>query len=149
MTKQSTIAGPACSAAAWPVITKMPPPITAPMPSAVRPHGPSVRLSDGPSIASASEKSVFLTRSRCSMRIPRCASSRPKGTKPADRSAGFVVRLALRAAQLAAPVAVEEIDEQARDDPAGHPEPVVLERDREQREAADRAEHADDGRGRY
>src|SRR5690348_9107040 len=43
MMNASTIAGPACSAAACPVITKMPPPITAPMPSAVSPHGPRVR----------------------------------------------------------------------------------------------------------
>nr|WP_254807326.1 hypothetical protein [Xanthomonas campestris] len=51
-TNDSTIAGPAWSAAAWPVITKMPPPITAPMPRAVSPQGPSARCRPSPSAAS-------------------------------------------------------------------------------------------------
>src|SRR6185312_5728382 len=63
ITKHSTIAGPACSAAACPVMTKIPPPMTAPMPSAVMPHGPIVRFSAGPSPMSASEKSVFFASS--------------------------------------------------------------------------------------
>ena len=35
----STTAGPACAAAAWPVSTKMPVPMMAPMPSRVRSTG--------------------------------------------------------------------------------------------------------------
>src|SRR5689334_3886943 len=68
--------------------------------------------------------------------------------KAGGRAAGFRGS-ALRAAQLAASVAIEEIDDEAGDDPAAHPQPVVLERDREEREAAERAEHTDDRRGRH
>src|ERR1700716_3186295 len=38
-------AGPACSAAAWPVSTKMPAPMMAPMPNVIRFKGPSARFS--------------------------------------------------------------------------------------------------------
>src|SRR5690242_7077147 len=55
-------AGPACSAAAVPVTTKIPVPMTAPMPSAVMPHGPKVRLSPGPWVSSW-VKSVFFASS--------------------------------------------------------------------------------------
>ena len=44
-TMESTMAGPAWAAAAWPVRTKMPVPMIAPIPSAVRSIGPSTRLS--------------------------------------------------------------------------------------------------------
>ena len=43
-TIESIMAGPAFSAAATPVNTKMPVPMMAPTPSAVRPTGPSTRL---------------------------------------------------------------------------------------------------------
>src|SRR5215469_5224395 len=89
MMKASTMAGPACSAAACPVMTKMPPPITAPMPSAVRPQGPSVRFRQGPSPDSTVEKSVFFASSCESM------------------SACVPVR------ELAAAIPVEAIDHQA------------------------------------
>src|SRR5688572_24983363 len=44
-TIDSTTAGPACAAAAWPVSTKMPVPMMAPIPRSVRSTGPSTRLS--------------------------------------------------------------------------------------------------------
>src|SRR5438270_1407083 len=51
-------AGPACSAAAWPVSTKMPAPMMAPMPSVIRFRGPSARLSWCSPAESASARNV-------------------------------------------------------------------------------------------
>src|SRR5437660_4625691 len=53
-TIESTIAGPACCAAASPVSTKMPVPMMAPMPSVTRLRGPSTRLSECSPVAAAS-----------------------------------------------------------------------------------------------
>src|SRR5436309_16130477 len=53
-------AGPACSAAAWPVSTKMPAPMMAPMPSVMRLSGPSARFSWCSPAASASARRVAM-----------------------------------------------------------------------------------------
>ena len=53
-TIESTIAGPACSAAASPVNTKIPVPMMAPMPSVTRLRGPRTRFSECSPVAAAS-----------------------------------------------------------------------------------------------
>src|SRR5207244_457194 len=53
-TIERTIAGPACSAAASPVSTKMPVPMIAPMPRVTRLTGPSTRLSEWSPVCAAS-----------------------------------------------------------------------------------------------
>src|SRR5215475_9560008 len=64
--KLSAIAGPACSAAACPVNTKMPAPITAPTPSVTRLTGPSDRLSvcSPSSLASSLSAEIGLTANK-------------------------------------------------------------------------------------
>src|SRR5690242_10152817 len=72
MANEIMMAGPASSAATWPVITKMPAPMIAPMPSEVRPIGPSTRRSR-PSSA---------TISACSVSSDLVANSRLKNIDP-------------------------------------------------------------------
>src|SRR5580692_1404922 len=57
-TNDSTTAGPALSAAAWPVSTKIPVPMMAPTPSSMRSIAPSARLS--PRSSAASERRVSI-----------------------------------------------------------------------------------------
>ena len=68
----STIAGPAYCAAAWPVSTKMPVPMMAPMPSVTRLIGPSTRFSECSPVAAASafSCSIDFVRSRCELIQP-------------------------------------------------------------------------------
>src|SRR5882762_1790161 len=53
-------AGPACSAAAWPVSTKIPAPMMAPMPSVIRLSGVSARFSWCSPASLASARSVAI-----------------------------------------------------------------------------------------
>src|SRR5690242_8876466 len=119
ITNARITAGPACSAAACPVITKMPPPITAPMPSAVSPHGPSVRRSPGPCVSSASEKSVLRASNCFSMGIP---DMKPARFSPCRRVVvGYAVQASGRfgaVRQVALAVAVEVVHHQADGRPA-------------------------------
>src|SRR3989442_4381359 len=59
-TIESTIAGPACCAAASPVSTKMPVPMIAPMPSVTRLRGPSTRFRECSPVAAASALSCSI-----------------------------------------------------------------------------------------
>src|SRR5690242_20044846 len=118
ITNDRMIAGPACSAAAWPVITKMPPPITAPMPSAVRPQGPSVRFRLGPSSTAALLKSVFFASNWSSMGIPD--QSRGARSARGRREAGLLgfsvagrARSAALVGEVAAAVAVDAVEDEA------------------------------------
>src|SRR5437660_3351413 len=55
---ESGTAGPAYSAATWPVMTKIPAPMTAPIPSATRFTGPSARTSEWSPAAAASARNT-------------------------------------------------------------------------------------------
>src|SRR5690349_14288359 len=144
MMKEISTAGPACSAAAVPVTTKMPVPITAPMPSAVMPHGPSVRRRPGPWAWSSLLKSVlrasnWLSMGKSSWPGRRAAkASRPALEAPA---AGWSVGVL---AQLAVAVTVEAVDQEADRGPAEDQPPAHHERLPEQEQAGCRAERADD-----
>src|SRR6516164_416950 len=64
-TKERRIAGPASSAATWPVITKMPEPMMAPAPREVSPIGPRMRRRRfSPTISACNISSDFVANRR-------------------------------------------------------------------------------------
>src|SRR6187402_2968294 len=145
--KDRMIAGPAWSAAATPVMTKMPPPMTAPIPSAVSPQGPRVRRRAGPWASSCSAWGAFLASNCLSMDGPgrsvreRIVAKGKAGGRPPAFPGSFLS--AERLAQLAVPVAVQEVDQLADDDPAEHQAPVLFKGLPEQVDAGDRADDGD------
>src|SRR5690242_9728588 len=149
MMKARITAGPACSAAAWPVITKMPPPMTAPIPNAVSPHGPSVRRRAGPWESSTLEKSVLRASSCFSMGVP---DMKPARFSPCRR----VHRVRRRegsgrfgaVGQMALAVAVEEVDHQPDRTPHEEGQLGLLRQVEEQQQAADDRKRADQPRHR-
>src|SRR6185437_5449458 len=133
------------------VMTKMPPPITAPMPSAVSPQGPSVRLSAILPLSSLTAVGDLVRSSWLIMRTffrGCCVRWKQRGrrfvrrpridSRLNHRSAGIA------GSELAAPVSVERIEDQADERPdhedklGGHAEVD------EQQQAADDCERADD-----
>src|SRR5688572_27354588 len=126
-TKDSMMAGPAWFAAAWPVMTKMPPPMTAPMPSAVRPQGPSVRCRLRPSASAWLAWGCLVAQSCRNIEIPEAGARAarrnvvPERSEAGGSAAGLAVHhgSARCVAHLAVAVAVEEVDQQADHGPAG------------------------------
>src|SRR3990170_232161 len=90
---ESVTAGPACSAAAMPVSTKIPAPMMAPMPSMVRLTAPSARLSEPSPVASASARSsaMDLVAHKFIRRSPRVDDASSSVPREIDFS-GAVVR---------------------------------------------------------
>src|SRR5450432_886070 len=81
--KERMIAGPACSAVAVPVMTKIPVPMMAPMPSVIRLVGPRTRRRLCSPVSWASSRIVFsgFVASRLAMQDPRLDMRRAESKK--------------------------------------------------------------------
>ena len=78
-------AGPACSAAAWPVRTKMPAPMIAPIPRVTRFRGPRARCSECSPVSSASARSAVMDF--VAHRLIEAPFAAGRGATPARRMA--------------------------------------------------------------
>src|SRR5262249_39677386 len=128
-TNDSMIAGPAWLAAAWPVMTKMPPPITAPMPRAVSPQGPRWRRRLRP-LASSWAACGCLVAHSCLNMCGGLVEARRQGRagKTDGPARGRPVGGSGRLGQLAVADAVAQVDQQAEQRPANEQVPVHHER---------------------